>query len=63
MASFAKTNELWFGGAGLLLAASFIWLLSQLPLFRVQYRERLAPNATAKLETWLDSNPVGSEFA
>lgn len=53
----AKTNELWPAAGGLLLAASFVWLLSHRPLFRSRHREsvaQLASNATAKLETWLD---------
>lgn len=63
VAALASTNELWFGSAGLLLAASFIWLLSQRPFFRVRYREQMAPNATARLESWLDSSPTGPELA
>lgn len=62
-AVFANSNDLWFGGAGLLLAASFLWLLSQRPIFRRGLRYRMAPHATAKLVRWLDSNPVVSEIA
>jgi len=54
VAVVAQMNELWFASAGILLAASFVWLLSRRPLVRYQTRERLAPSATAKLETWLE---------
>lgn len=63
VAAFANWNDFWFGAAGLFLAGSFLWLLSQKPIFRNRLRERLAPHATAKLVRWLDSNPVVSEIA
>lgn len=54
----AKSSEIWPAAVGLLLAASFVWLLNHRPPFRFLPRkplERLAPSATAKLESWLDS--------
>jgi hypothetical protein len=53
----AKTSEIWPAGVGLILAASFVWLLSQRPPFRFRQRaslEQLAANATAKLESWIE---------
>jgi len=53
----AKTGEVWPAGVGLLLAASFVGLLSHRPPFRFRQRkslEQLATNATAKLESWIE---------
>src|SRR5262249_28600279 len=58
VAATATSNELWFGGGGVLLAASFIWLLSQRPRLRIRHRQRVAASAAAKLDSWLDSNPT-----
>jgi hypothetical protein len=56
VAAFAQTNELWFGGAALLLAASFVFFLSQSSLFRLRHpRQQVRPKAAAKLENWVDS--------
>jgi hypothetical protein len=56
VAAFAQTNELWFGGAGVLLAASFVFLLSQTSLFRRgRCHQAIRPKAAAKLESWVDS--------
>jgi hypothetical protein len=54
-AAFAQANELWFGGAGLLLAVSFVFLLGQSSVFRRVRRQAVRPKAAAKLESWVDS--------
>jgi hypothetical protein len=68
----AKTNELWLSAGGLVLAVSFVWLLAHRPPLRLGHRgplDPIGPNATAKLEQWLDlegrvpSHPIGSEPA
>ena len=58
-AVLARPSELWLTGAGLVLATSFVWLLSHRPLFRFRHRQPLAPlapNMAAKLDAWLDDS-------
>jgi hypothetical protein len=54
VATIANSNEIWLGGAGVLLAASFLFLLSQRSSFR-RLRQPVRPKAAAKLESWVDS--------
>jgi hypothetical protein len=62
VAAFAQTNELWFGGAGILLAASFVFLLSQTSLIRRRnHLPQVRPKAAARLESWVDS--YGADLA
>jgi len=61
VAAFASGNEMWFGGAAVLLAGSFAFLISQRPMLRRRSRQPVGPKAAAKLESWVES--FGAELA
>jgi hypothetical protein len=64
-AALARPSELWLTGAGLVLAISFVWLLSRRPLFRFRHRlssQRISAGSTARLQTWIDSESTGEPF-
>jgi hypothetical protein len=61
VAAMATSNELWLGGGGVLLALSFLFLLSQTSPFQCRLRQQVRPKAAAKLESWVDSYGADSD--
>jgi hypothetical protein len=61
VAAMATSNEIWLGGGGVLLAVSFLFLLSQASPFRRRLRQQVRPKAAAKLESWVDSFGADSD--